>query len=64
MVTAASPESQAAEAVRTLRATLVAMAARRHLRTLLVVAADANVSAGQLAAELAWRWPNPVGGCC
>jgi len=46
------PESQAAEAVRTLRAMLAAMAARRQLRTLLVVAADAGVSGGQLAAEL------------
>jgi Mrp family chromosome partitioning ATPase/capsular polysaccharide biosynthesis protein len=52
IVTAASPESQAAEAVRTLRAMVAAMAVRRQLRTLLVVAADASVSAGKLAAEL------------
>jgi Mrp family chromosome partitioning ATPase len=46
------PKSRAAEAARTLRAMLVAMAARRQLRILLVVAAEAGVSAGQLAAEL------------
>lgn len=46
------PASQAAEAVHTLRAMLAAMAARRQLRTLLVVTADANVSASQLAAGL------------
>jgi Mrp family chromosome partitioning ATPase/capsular polysaccharide biosynthesis protein len=45
------PGSQA-EAMRTLRSMLVAMAVRRELRTLLVVAADASVSAGQLAAVL------------
>jgi Mrp family chromosome partitioning ATPase/capsular polysaccharide biosynthesis protein len=52
VVTIVSPESEAAEAVRTLRAVLAAMAMRRQLRTLLVVAADPSVSAGQLAAEL------------
>jgi Mrp family chromosome partitioning ATPase/capsular polysaccharide biosynthesis protein len=52
MTTTAAPESQAAEAMRTLRATLAAMGVRRQLRTLLVVAADASVSAGQLAALL------------
>ena len=52
VVTVASPDSQAAEAVRSLRAVLAAMAMRRQLRTLLVVAADSSVSAGQLAAEL------------
>jgi Mrp family chromosome partitioning ATPase len=46
------PQSQAAEAVHTLRAMLAAMAARKELRTLLVVAADASVSASQLAAGL------------
>jgi Mrp family chromosome partitioning ATPase/capsular polysaccharide biosynthesis protein len=46
------PGSQAAEGMRTLRSMLVAMAVRRELRTLLVVAADASVSAGQLAAVL------------
>lgn len=52
VVTVTSPESDAAEAVHTLRAMLAAMAMRRELRTLLVVAADASVSAGQLTAEL------------
>jgi Mrp family chromosome partitioning ATPase/capsular polysaccharide biosynthesis protein len=52
IVTVASPDSEAAEAVRSLRAVLAAMATRRQLRTLLVVAADSSVSAGQLAAEL------------
>jgi Mrp family chromosome partitioning ATPase/capsular polysaccharide biosynthesis protein len=52
IVTAADPESQAAEAVRTLRATLAAMAARRPLQALLIVAADASVSASLLAAAL------------
>lgn len=52
VVTVASPESEAAEAVRALRAVLAAIAMRRELRTLLVVAADSSVSAGQLAAEL------------
>lgn len=47
-----SPGSQAAEAVRTLRVMLAAMAVRQELRTLLVVAADTSVSAGQLTAEL------------
>jgi Mrp family chromosome partitioning ATPase len=46
------PESRAAEAVHTLRAMLAAMAVRRQLRTLLVVAADASVSASELAAGL------------
>ena len=52
IATVESPDSQAAEAVRALRATLVAVAARRHLRTLLVVAADGGVSSGRIAAEL------------
>lgn len=46
------PESKAAEAVHTLRSMLAAMAVRKELRTLLVVTADANVSASQLAAGL------------
>jgi succinoglycan biosynthesis transport protein ExoP len=46
------PENQAAEAVHTLRAMLAGMAARRQLRTLLVVAADASVSTSELAAGL------------
>ena len=52
IATAASPDSEAAEAVRALRATLVAVAARRNLRTILVVAADGEVSSSRIAAEL------------
>ena len=52
LVTAASPEGRAAESVRALRATLVAVAARRNLRTLLVACADTNTSSGRIAAEL------------
>jgi Mrp family chromosome partitioning ATPase/capsular polysaccharide biosynthesis protein len=49
---AASPESRAADAVRVLRATVVAAASRRNLRSLLVVAADTSVSSGRIVAEL------------
>jgi Mrp family chromosome partitioning ATPase/capsular polysaccharide biosynthesis protein len=52
LATAGSPDSRAAEAVRALRATLVAVAARRSLRTILVIAADGNVSSSRIAAEL------------
>ena len=52
IATAARPDSRAAEAVRALRATLVAIAARRNLRTILVVSADTSVSSGRIAAEL------------
>jgi Mrp family chromosome partitioning ATPase/capsular polysaccharide biosynthesis protein len=52
VATAASPDSRAAEAVRALRATLVAVAARQNLRTLLVIAADTSISSSQVAAEL------------
>ena len=52
IATAASPDSRAAEAVRALRATLVAVAARQSLRTILVIAADGNVSSSRVAAEL------------
>jgi Mrp family chromosome partitioning ATPase len=52
IATAARPDSRAAEAVRGLRATLVAVAARRNLRTILVVGADTSVSSGRIAAEL------------
>lgn len=52
IVTAASPDSWAADAVRSLRATMVAVAGRRNLRVLLVVAADASMSAGRVVAEL------------
>jgi len=50
--TVAHPDGRAAEAVRALRATLVAMAARRNVRTVLVVGADASVSSSRMAAEL------------
>lgn len=49
---AAMPDSRFAEAVRSLRVTLAAVADRRHLRTVLVVGADASVSAGYIVAEL------------
>jgi Mrp family chromosome partitioning ATPase/capsular polysaccharide biosynthesis protein len=52
LATAGSPDSRAAEAVRALRATLVSVAARRSLRTILVIAADGNVSSSRIAAEL------------
>ena len=52
VVTSASPDSPAAEGLRTLRAMLTAVAARRKIRTLLIVSADPSVSAGQLTAEL------------
>lgn len=50
--TVANPDGRSAEAVRALRATLVAMAARRNVRTVLVVGADATVSSSRMAAEL------------
>lgn len=49
---AAMPDSPFAEAVRSLRVTLAAMADRRHLRTILVAGADASVSSGYIVAEL------------
>jgi Mrp family chromosome partitioning ATPase/capsular polysaccharide biosynthesis protein len=52
IATAGSADGRAAEAVRALRATLVAVAARRSLRTILVIAADGNVSSSRIAAEL------------
>jgi Mrp family chromosome partitioning ATPase/capsular polysaccharide biosynthesis protein len=52
IATAANPDSPTAEAVRALRVTLVAVAARRNLRTLLVVGADASVPSGRIVAEL------------
>jgi Mrp family chromosome partitioning ATPase/capsular polysaccharide biosynthesis protein len=52
IATTASPDGQAAEAVRALRTTLIAVAAREDLRTLLVAGADDSVSAGRIAAEL------------
>jgi Mrp family chromosome partitioning ATPase/capsular polysaccharide biosynthesis protein len=52
IVTAASPDGRAAEAVRALRATLVAIAARREMRTLLLVGTDTSVSSSGIVAEL------------
>jgi succinoglycan biosynthesis transport protein ExoP len=49
---ATDPSSYAAAAARVLRATVVAASARRDLRTLMVVAADASISAGLVVAEL------------
>jgi Mrp family chromosome partitioning ATPase/capsular polysaccharide biosynthesis protein len=52
LVTVASPDSRAAEAVRSLRVTLAAVAERKNLRSILVVGADGSVSSGRIAAEL------------
>jgi Mrp family chromosome partitioning ATPase/capsular polysaccharide biosynthesis protein len=49
---AVSPESRTAEAVRALRVTLVGVAERRKLRTVLLAAADSNVSSSRMVAEL------------
>lgn len=49
---AASPDSRAADAVRSLRATLAIVAAQRNLRTILVIAADTNVSSSHIAADV------------
>jgi polysaccharide biosynthesis transport protein len=50
---AALPGGAAAEAAREMRATLVAVASRYQMRTLLVVPADASMSADWVVAELA-----------
>lgn len=47
-----NPNGRSAEAVRALRATLMAVAAHRNLKTVLIVGADATVSSSQMAAEL------------
>ena len=52
LATAARSDSRTAEAVRSLRVTLAAVAERTHVRTILVVGADASVSPGCLVAEL------------
>lgn len=52
LATVADPYSHAAEAVRALRATLSAAAARAEMRSILVVAADSSVSASRITAEL------------
>jgi succinoglycan biosynthesis transport protein ExoP len=49
---AADPDSRAADAARVFCATLVALASRRNLRVLMVIAADASMSAGLIVAEL------------
>lgn len=49
---ATDPSSYPAAAARVLRATVMAMSSRRDLRTLLVVAADASVSASLVVADL------------
>jgi Mrp family chromosome partitioning ATPase/capsular polysaccharide biosynthesis protein len=49
---AAAPESAAADSARALRAAVLAVSSRRDLRVILLVAADASVSSGQVAAEL------------
>jgi capsular polysaccharide biosynthesis protein/Mrp family chromosome partitioning ATPase len=50
--TATYPSPRSAEAARLLRATLVAVAARRNLRTFLLVSVDSGVATGRIAAEL------------
>lgn len=52
LATVASPDSRAAEAIRSLRVTLVAVTERRNLRTILVVGGDASISSGCIVAEL------------
>jgi polysaccharide biosynthesis transport protein len=52
IATVASPSSKSAEAVRVLRAALVAAAAGRNLRTFLVVTADPRVTTGRVVGEL------------
>jgi Mrp family chromosome partitioning ATPase/capsular polysaccharide biosynthesis protein len=52
VITVTNPSSRIADAIRSLRATLVAMGAGRDLRTIVVVAADSSVSSSQVAAEL------------
>jgi Mrp family chromosome partitioning ATPase len=52
IATVSKPDSRSADAIRALRATLVAVSSRRSLRTLLVVSADASVSSGHLVSEL------------
>ena len=52
LAVAARPDSRTAEAVRSLRVILAAVSERSHLRTILVVGADASVSAGYIVAEL------------
>jgi capsular exopolysaccharide synthesis family protein len=52
ITTIARPESRAAEAVRSLRATLVAVGAAQDLQIILVATADRNELSSRIAAEL------------
>lgn len=52
VITVTDPDGRAAQAIRALRATLTAMAARQDLRTILVAGADGSVSSSRFAAEL------------
>jgi polysaccharide biosynthesis transport protein len=52
IVTVSRPGSRAADAIRSLRAILVAVGAGRNLRVILVVGADSSVSSSHIAAEL------------
>jgi Mrp family chromosome partitioning ATPase len=49
---AATPDSPAAEAVRAMRSSIVAVSARNNLRILLLVGADSSVSSSRVVAEL------------
>jgi Mrp family chromosome partitioning ATPase/capsular polysaccharide biosynthesis protein len=46
------PDSDAAQAVRTMRASVTAASGRRDLNVILLVSADTSVSSGQVSAEL------------
>jgi capsular polysaccharide biosynthesis protein/Mrp family chromosome partitioning ATPase len=52
IATVTDPSGRSAEAVRVLRAALVTVAARKKLRTVLVVAADPSVATGRVVGEL------------
>ncbi len=52
VLTVTRPTSPAADAVRTLRATVAALSASQDLRTVVVVGADSSVSSSHVAAEL------------
>ncbi len=52
MSTVVDPGGRAADAVRALRSTLVAVGAHRDVRTILVASADPSVSASRVVAEL------------
>ena len=52
VMTVTRPGSRTADAIRSLRATLVAMGAGRNLRVIVVVGADGSVSSSHIVAEL------------